>query len=141
MTRVFDRETALRAVSAVIVVILGTQFGLLFIETRQYAWPMVTYPMYSTARYDGDRFDDFKVYAALKDGTKVEVDPGELGMRYWIFQKNVLNPLLVTNGYYQRNTAARRLRAQNDASDGRGSLCSRARRADREIGPGHRSLL
>jgi hypothetical protein len=122
MRRVVDRETAFKAVSALIVVILGTQFVVGFIDTGRRGWPIVAYPMYSTARYDGDRFDDFKVYAALKDGTKVEVNPGEVGMSYWIFHKNVLNPLLITGGYYERNTAARRLRAQSEPSSGNVSL-------------------
>jgi hypothetical protein len=111
MLQVFDRQTAFKAVSVVVVAILGTQFALLFFEPRQRGWPMVTYPMYASARYDGDRFDDFKAYAVLKDGTKVEVDPGELGMPYWIFHKNVLLPLLSKDGDRERNGVARSFHA------------------------------
>jgi hypothetical protein len=129
MRRVFDRETAFKAISALIAVILGTQLVVGFTYTRQAGWPIVAYPMYATARYDGDRFDEFKLYAVVRDGTKIEVDPGGLGMGYWIFRKNVLNPLLTTSGYFQRNTAARRLRAQRQPSSDNGSLSETTRAA------------
>jgi hypothetical protein len=98
--------------------------------------------MYATARYDGDRFDEFELYAVVRDGTKIEVDPGDLGMGYWIFRKNVLNPLLTISGYFQRNTAARRLRAQKRAQLWeRVSICDDSGQAGRKIGSDHRSLL
>jgi hypothetical protein len=128
MRRVFDRATAFKAISALIGIILGTQLVAGFINTGRWGWPIIAYPMYSIARYDGDRLNNFKVYAVVRDGTKIEVDPGELGMGYWHFHYNVVTPVLVTSGYYQRTTAARRSRAQNAPSSDNGSL-SAARRA------------
>ena len=55
---------------------------------------MVAYPMFKTAHYDGDRFDDFRVYAVLTDDTKLQIEPGDVGMSYWIFRQNVVGGLL-----------------------------------------------
>jgi hypothetical protein len=118
MLRTLDREVAFKVLSALIVIILGTQFALLFVETRQWGWPMVTYPMYSVARYDGERFDEYDVYAVLKDATKVQVDPDELGMGYWIFRKNVIDPLLRDVGY----DATRLLRERKESRSRNASL-------------------
>jgi len=91
MERMLTRETAFAAISAIIVAILGTQFVAGFVDTGRWGWPIIAYPMYATAHFDGDRFDDYHVYAVLADGSRLRVDPEELGMSFWIFRRNVVN--------------------------------------------------
>lgn len=55
---------------------------------------MIAYPMYDRAHHDGDRLDEFKVYAVLKDETKLPIDRDNLGMSWWIFRRNVVKPVL-----------------------------------------------
>ena len=94
MRQILGREAAFKALSAFIVVILGTQLVVGLIDPGRWGWPMVAYPMFKTAHYDGDRFDDFRVYAVLTDDTKLQIEPGDVGMSYWIFRQNMVGGLL-----------------------------------------------
>ena len=93
MRQILGRDAVFIAVSAVIVVILGCQLVVGFVNTGRWGWPMVAYTMYSQAHYDGDRLDEYEVHAVLKDGTKLLIDRDDLGMSYWIFRANVVRGL------------------------------------------------
>ena len=95
MGRILGREPAFMAISVFIAVILVTQFIVGIVNTGRWAWPMVAYPMYKTAHYDGERFDEYDLYAVLRDNSRIRIDPAELGMGYWIFRQNVLDGLLL----------------------------------------------
>ena len=89
MERMLTRETAFAAISAVIVAILGSQLVAGFVDTGRWGWPIIAYPMYKTAHFDGERLDDYEVAAVLADGSRLRVDPEELGMSFWTFRQNV----------------------------------------------------
>jgi hypothetical protein len=93
MRQILSRDAAFIAVSAAIVVILGTQFVAGLVDPGRRTWPMIAYPMYRTAHYDGDRFDEYEVYAVLKDGTKLPIDRDDLGMSWWLFRNNVVRDI------------------------------------------------
>jgi hypothetical protein len=88
--RMFTRKTPFTAISALIVVILGTQLVAGFVDTGRWGWPILAYPMYRTAHFDGDRLEDYDVDAVLADGSRLRVDPEELQMSFWIFRSNVV---------------------------------------------------
>lgn len=94
MQRMLARDTAIAAISALIVLILGAQLVAGFVVTGPRGWPIINYPMYKNARFDGDRLDHrFQVDAVLADGTRLNIDPDELGMSFWLFQHNVVIPV------------------------------------------------
>jgi hypothetical protein len=81
-------------ISAVIVVILGTQAVVGFLDTGKWGWPILAYPMYKKVFFEGDRLNhDVNVYALLSDGTRTEIKRDDLGMSFWIFWYNVVGPI------------------------------------------------
>jgi hypothetical protein len=103
MRQILGRDAAFIAVSAVIIVILGTQLVVGLVNPGRQAWPMLAYAMYKEARYDGERLDEYEVYAVLKDETKLLIDRDDLGMSWWLFRSNVVKPVL--SGQVERLTA------------------------------------
>lgn len=78
-------------VSAIVVVILSTQAVAGFVNTGKWGWPLMAYPMYSTARFEGDRLDHvFSVYAILSDSRKIEIKQEDLNMNFGLFRFNVV---------------------------------------------------
>jgi hypothetical protein len=93
MTRSWD-ALAKVLVSAIIVVILATQAVAGFVDTGKWGWPILAYPMYKHAYFEGDRLNhDFSVYALRSDGTRTEIKRSDLGMDFWIFWYNVISPV------------------------------------------------
>jgi hypothetical protein len=86
-------EVACKAVSVVIALILGTQLVVGFVNTGRWGWPMVAYPMYKQAHFEGDRFDLYNVYAVLDDGTRLEIAPADVAMDLWMFRRHVMAPI------------------------------------------------
>jgi hypothetical protein len=81
-------------ISAVIIVILATQAVAGFIDPGKWGWPMIAYPMYKKAHFEGERLNhDVNVYAQLSDGTRTEINRNDLGMDFWIFHYNVVGPI------------------------------------------------
>jgi hypothetical protein len=81
-------------VSTIIVVILSLQAGVGIVNTGVRAWPLVAYPMYKAAHFEGDRLDhDFNVSVILPNAEKAPITRDELNMSFWIFWKNVVVPI------------------------------------------------
>jgi hypothetical protein len=81
-------------VSAIIVVILGLQIFAGFRNPAQWGWPFVAYPMYRGAHYENERLRyDFTTYAMLSDGSRQQIKPGDLGMDWWRFRANLIDPV------------------------------------------------
>jgi hypothetical protein len=77
-------------VSAIIIVILGTQFVAGLVDTNKWGWPILAYPMYKWPHYENERIlHDADVYAQLDDGSRIAITPEALGMSFWIFFYNV----------------------------------------------------
>jgi hypothetical protein len=80
--------------SAVIVVILGTQFVAGLIDTGRWGWPIIAYPMYQAPHYENERvLYDVSVYAELDDGARLPIRREQLGMQFWVFEGNVVQPM------------------------------------------------
>lgn len=91
-------------ISAVIVFVLGAQFIIGFTYHAGTRWPFISYPMYSGAKYDGDRLDDFNLRVFLDRSESYEtVGPSEMDMSYWIFRKNIIVPINRDQGLDRRN--------------------------------------
>jgi hypothetical protein len=81
-------------VSAIIVVILATQAGVGFVNTGVRAWPLVAYPMYKTAHFEGERLDHaLNVYVILPNAEKAPITPSDLNMGFWLFLDHVVMPI------------------------------------------------
>jgi hypothetical protein len=82
------------AISGLIVTILGLQayIGLTYHGSSR--WPFTSYPMYATARQEGDRIGNYTLTAVLEDGRAVPLPDSELGIPFWILRKNVIMPIL-----------------------------------------------
>lgn len=57
-------------------------------------WPIISYPMYSGAQYDGARLGEYSMTLVHADGTEHVVEPAEFGLRFWLFRKNIIGPFL-----------------------------------------------
>jgi hypothetical protein len=82
-------------VSAIIVVILSVQAVAGFVDTGRWGWPLLAYPMYKKAHYEGDRLDvELTGYAVLPDATRVAIDRSDLNMDFWLYWYNVVTPIM-----------------------------------------------
>lgn len=81
-------------VSAIIVAVLATQAVAGILDTGRWGWPMIAYPMYKTAHFEGERLDhDLTAYAVLADSARVEIKKTDLNMGFWIYWYNVVQPI------------------------------------------------
>ena len=74
--------------SLVIVAILGVQFVGGFGFRRAEFWPFLTYPMYAGPRYDGDRFNEYQLFAETEGGERIALEAEDFGYSYWLFREN-----------------------------------------------------
>jgi hypothetical protein len=82
------------AISGVVVVILGTQTVVSIVGMGGAGWPMISYGMYTSLHYDGERLDhDYLVSAVLEDSSEIEINRDEIGMVFGPFQYNVFLPI------------------------------------------------
>ena len=95
MTRSWDALGKV-LVSGIIVVILAVQAVAGFVDPGKWGWPVLAYPMYEKAFFEGDRLNhDFTVYALRSDGRRTEIKRSDLGMGFWIFWYNVVSPIFL----------------------------------------------
>jgi hypothetical protein len=81
-------------VSTIIVIILSTQLVAGFGETGRLGWPLLPYPMYSQAHFEGDRLNhDPTTWAVLVDSSRVEIKRSDLAMDFMIYFNNVVQPI------------------------------------------------
>ena len=48
-------------------------------------WPILDYPMYSSAHYQGDSIDQYFLYGLLEDGSELPIPKEDLGLNFWKF--------------------------------------------------------
>ena len=90
MTRSWDAFGKL-LISAIVGVILSAQLVAGTGVTGRWGWPLLAYPMYAQARFEGDRLDHaYHVYAVLSDTTRMKVLASDLDMSFWLFRANVV---------------------------------------------------
>lgn len=61
-------------------------------------YPFTDYHMYHAAHYEGDRVEQFFVFATLADDTEVAILPEDLELNFWLFRQHVILPLLEDDG-------------------------------------------
>ncbi|MGF1480881.1 MAG: hypothetical protein ACFB4I_15580 [Cyanophyceae cyanobacterium] len=59
-----------------------------------YFYPFLTYPMYSRRYYEGDKIEQYVLLGLLSDSSQVTILPEDLGMGFWLFQKNVIKAVI-----------------------------------------------
>jgi hypothetical protein len=73
-------------VSAIIVAILSIQAVAGFVDTGRWGWPLLAYPMYKWAHYEGDRLDvELTGHAVLEDSTRIPMSRSDLNMDFWLY--------------------------------------------------------
>jgi hypothetical protein len=81
-------------VSAAIVAILSIQAVAGFVDTGRWGWPLLAYPMYKRAHYEGERLhDELTAYAVLADAKRVAIKRSDLAMDFWLYWYNVVTPI------------------------------------------------
>jgi hypothetical protein len=81
-------------VSIVIATILGTQLVLGMLNPGRWSWPIVAYPMYKDAHFEGERLrHQLDLFAVFEDGTRMKIMPEDLGLRVWPFINNVVDAI------------------------------------------------
>jgi hypothetical protein len=68
-----DSTAAKRRATFVICTVLALQAAAVAARIDADGFPFVDYPMYSSARFEGDRTDDHTVFATLTDGRREKV--------------------------------------------------------------------
>jgi hypothetical protein len=81
------------AVSALIISTLGFQLAIGFGDLGSYAWPLISYDMYATPRFDGDRIEHYTVAAVLADETRVPVGRRDVGLNVFEYRNHVVGPV------------------------------------------------
>jgi hypothetical protein len=81
------------AISGFIAVVLGCQFIVGFTYHGGHGFPILSYPMFSKAHYEGERLNDLLVYASVDGGPETVFDPEALELSYPLYQKTVALPL------------------------------------------------
>jgi len=66
----------------------GIQFGP--IEKQPFLWPFLNYPMYGSARLEGDEINFETLIGILPDSTEVLIEPDDFSMPFFLFRKQVL---------------------------------------------------
>ena len=89
-----------RVVSFVISVILTLQLAASFdlfprflSRPSHFLWPVMNYPMYSSAHYEGAVIARYRVFGRTADGSEVQVTADDLGLNFRKFQDLTIAPL------------------------------------------------
>jgi hypothetical protein len=80
--------------SVVIATILGTQLVLGALNPGRWSWPIIAYPMYKDAHFEGAWLEhQLDLFAVFEDGARMKITPEDLGLRDWPFRDNVVNAI------------------------------------------------
>jgi hypothetical protein len=91
---ILSHDVGRRLVSVIIFALLSVQAVAGFVDTGRWGWPLLAYPMYRTAHYEGERLRvDLIAYAVLADSTRVRLDRSDLNMNFWLYWYNVVTPI------------------------------------------------
>jgi hypothetical protein len=81
-------------VSAFICVILLGQFLIGFSYHGGQSFPILSYPMFSWPHYDGERLNNYLVYASADGGPEQAYGPERLEIGYTIYQKVIASAVV-----------------------------------------------
>ena len=60
-------------------------------------WPLLTYPTYKYAHYEGDKIAEYEAYAVFKDSTEVNVLPKDVNIGFWKFRWDLVPAIRKNN--------------------------------------------
>ncbi len=61
------------------------------------SWPIINYPMYSSAHYNGDQIPRYRVVGILDDATERPISAQDLGINPWHFLKGFVKAGLLAD--------------------------------------------
>ena len=85
-----NRLLRVTATGIVIVILLLQGSTIVFMALGKpmgtWYWPIIDYPMYSAARYEGERINAYyNIDVVLKDGSLIAVTADDVGLNFWKF--------------------------------------------------------
>ncbi len=83
MTTMSRELVSKRAISGVILIVLGLQGIATFGAIEHLGWPFVSYPMYSWPHHWGETINRYALFGTLANGTEVPITADDLNMNFW----------------------------------------------------------
>ena len=89
------REEAARiAVSVLVATILAAQVVIGFSYRGGQTFPVVAYPMYKQAHYEGERLNDYLVYVSADGNEGKALGPETMEISPWLYQRSITVPII-----------------------------------------------
>jgi hypothetical protein len=77
------------AVSVVVATILAAQAVISFTYTGGQTFPIVAYPMFKYAHYEGERLNDYRIYISADGAGGTLLSPKEMEISPWQYQNSI----------------------------------------------------
>jgi len=90
-----SREDLARiAISVVIATILTAQVLIGFSYRGGQTFPVIAYPMYMQAHYEGERLNDYLVFVSADGGEEQVLGPETMEISPWLYQRSITAPII-----------------------------------------------
>ncbi len=82
------------AISVIVATILAAQVLVGFSYRGGQTFPVVAYPMYKTAHYEGERLNDYLVMVSADGGEEEALGPEAMEISPWLYQRSITAPII-----------------------------------------------
>lgn len=82
------------AISIIVATILAAQVLIGFSYRGGQTFPMLAYPMYMRAHYEGERLNDYLAFVSIDGGEEKVLGPETLGISLLLYQKTIAAPII-----------------------------------------------
>ncbi len=111
-----NREDLARiAVSVIVSTILAAQFLIGFSYRGGQTFPVVAYPMYMQAHYEGERLNDYIVHVSADGAKGKALGPEAMEISPWLYQRTLTAPIIDGNPSSLAADIARKACASDNA--------------------------
>ena len=87
-------EWAKITVSVIVATILAAQVLIGFSYRGGQTFPVIAYPMYKIAHYEGERLNDYIAVVSADGGEEKPVGPEAMEISPWLYQKSITVPIM-----------------------------------------------
>jgi hypothetical protein len=87
-------DLAKLAISVIVATILAAQILIGFSYRGGQTFPIVAYPMYMQAHYEGGRLNDYVVHVSVDGGEGKAVGPEAMEISPWLYQRSITAPII-----------------------------------------------
>ena len=90
-----SREDLARiAVSVIVATVLAAQLVIGFSYRGGQTFPIVAYPMYKQAHYEGERLNDYRIYVSTDGSEGTALLPEAMEINPWLYQNSITFPVI-----------------------------------------------